>query len=301
MAKKATTIPTYTMEDTTHPNVKRFVDRNGDWTHYWLVAEKKFVKAVNHVLSLGYSKGPQFRAYLESHTKEEIAKTLNERGDEGSRTHMAIRDLIKGVRVTMSTKYPTELRGGRMEPLNDDELENIQAWLAWCEKYHPQRIAFEETVAGPDFAGTLDGLFVITVPSGDKVFAKPFWGKEVLLLPDWKSSSAIWSEYEAQTAAYWSMVKNDERFEKFVKAFAGRIFTGVVRLGTLHASGWQFEVWDQKYTEGEHMRRFNAARVIADRHEPEFNPKVEQIPTQFFIRIPKAKVAPIRTTKKLPI
>jgi len=301
MGKKITTVPSFTMEETTNPNVMRFVDRHGDWTHYFLVKEQKFVKAVNHVLSLGYSKGPQFRAYLESHTKEEIAKTLNERGDEGSRTHMAIRDLIKGLKITMSTKYPTELRGGRMEALNDDEWENVQAWIEWCERYQPRRIAFEDTIACIDFAGTLDGLFVITVPSGDKVFEKPFWGKDVLLLPDWKSSSAIWSEYEAQTAAYWSMVKHDPRFEKFVKTYAGRIFTGVVRLGTLHASGWQFEVWDQKYTEGEHMRRFEAARVIADRHEPEFNPKVEEIPTQFFIKIPKAKVAPIKTTKKLPI
>lgn len=304
MGKRITTIPSFSYEDTTNPNIKKFVDRNGDWTHYWLVKEKKFVKAVNHILSIGYNKGPHFRRYLESHTKEEIAKTLQERGDEGTRTHIAIRDLIKGLRITMTTKYPSELSAGRQDPLNDDEWENIESWIAWADDYQPRIITFEETVANEVAAGTLDALMVITVRSGDKVFEKPFWGQDVLLLPDWKSSSSIWSEYEAQTAAYWDMVKKSHKFDKFISAYKGRIFTGVVRLGTAHSCGYQFEVWSQKKTEGEHLERFMAAKVIADRHEPEFKPNVIDIPTQFFIKIPKVKPpkAPrVKKTKQLPL
>lgn len=298
------------MEETSNPNVMRYVDRRGDWTHYWLSREKRFVKAVNHVLTLGYSKGPQFRAYLESHTKEEIAKTLQEKGDEGARTHMAIRDLIRGLRVTMNTKYPSDLHNGRQDTLNDDEWANLMAFERWCARYQPRVAAFEETVTDGEVAGTFDALMVITVPSGDKVFEKPFWGKDVLVLFDWKSSAAVWSEYEAQLAKYWHMIKADRKLAKvvapYLKAFDGRIFSGVVRLGSLHASGYHFVYFDQKHMEGEHLRRFDAAKVIADRHEPEFRPNVEELPFQFFIKIPKAKIAKaVKSSKakqtKLPI
>ncbi len=297
------------MEDTSNPNIKRYVDRRGDWTHYWLVKEKRFVKAVNHVLSLGYSKGPQFRIYLETHTQEQIAKTLREKGDEGTRTHMAVRDLIKGVRVTMTTKYPSELVARRQDPLNDDEWDNLMAFERWCARYQPRVIRIEDTVSDGENAGTYDALMVITIPSGDKVFEKPFWGKDVLILLDWKSSAAVWSEYEAQLAKYWKMIKEDSYVSRLVKpfiaAYKGRIFSGVVRLGSLHSTGYHFTYFPQNVVEGEHLRRFDAARVIADRYEPEFKPNVESIPTQFFIKIPKAKVvkAPkVKTsTKKLPL
>lgn len=307
MAKKETTIPAYTFQETSNPDVQRHVDRNGDWTHYFIVSKKKFVKAVNHILTLGYSKGPQFRAYLESHTKEEIAKTLREKGDEGSRTHMAIRDLIKGVKVTLDTKYPSELTARRMDPLNDDEWENLEAFKGWCDKYQPRWIAFEDTVATDSYAGTDDALMVITVPSGDKVFEKPFWGKDVLILLDWKSSAAVWSEYEAQLAAYWNAIKDGGKYDKFIKAYAGHIFGGIVRLGSQHASGYHFTFYTQKELEGEFLIRFGAAMIIADRYEPEYKFETEEMPTQFVIKVPKAKVpvAPKaktkKTTKKLPI
>lgn len=314
-SKKINTVSTYSMEDTGNDNLKRYVDRNGDWTHYWLVREKRFVKAVNHVLSLGYSKGPQFRIYLETHTQEQIAKTLSERGDEGARTHAAIRDLIRGVAVDMDrTKYATDLGKKHMETLNYEEWRNLMAFDAWRIRYQPQVVAFEDSVTDGEVAGTFDALMVITVPSGDKVFEKPFWGREVLILLDWKSSSSVWSEYEAQTAIYWKMIKADPKFAKLIaqyaKAYAGRIFSGVVRLGSQHASGYQFIYFDQRHTEGEHLRRFDAAKVIADRHEPEFNPNVEELPTRLSMKIPKAKVpaAPKQkraikkiVTKKLPI
>lgn len=291
---KITTIPTFSFEDTANPNVQRYVDRKGDWTHYFLKKEQRFVKAVNHTLSLGYSKGPQFRAYLVSHTREEVEKTLLERGDEGARTHMAIRDLIKGVRLRVDTKYPSEINARRMEPLNDYEWDNLMAFQRWCDRYQPRVVLCEETVTDGISAGTLDALMVITVPSGDKVFEKEFWGKDVLILLDWKSSSSVWSEYEAQTAIYWSMAKQDPYTYKtvndFLKQYQGKFFSGVVRLGSQHASGYHFIYWDQKTTEGEHLSRFEAAMTIARRHEPEFKPNAMQLPTMMIIKVPKAKL-----------
>lgn len=306
--KKTTTIETYSMEDTTNPNIKKYVDRKGDWTHYWLVKEQRFVKAVNHILTLGYSKGPQFRIYLETHTQEQIAKTLREKGDEGTRTHRAIRDLIRGMRITMNTKYPSELNANRQETLNDDEWDNLMAFERWCARYAPRTIAYEESISDGDAAGTMDWLGVITVPSGDKVFEKPFWGKDVVILIDWKSSAAVWTEYESQVAKYWHMAKSDSKVGKkllpYIHGYKGHIFTGILRLGSLHTTGYHFTYFTQKQAEGEHLDRFNAAKVIADRYEPEFKPKVEQLPTQFIIKVPKAKAPkmPVKvTTKKLPL
>lgn len=291
------TIPSYSYEDTNNPNIKKFVDRKGDWTHYWLVKERKFVPSVTHVLSTGYSKGPRFRMYLESHTKEEIAKVMSERGDEGSRTHMAIRDILKGLRIKLTTRYPSDLANGRQDPLNDNELENLAAWMQWAQDYNPRTLAFEDTFASDIAAGTLDWLGVITVRSGDKNFEKKWWGQDVLILPDWKTSSAIWSEYEAQTAAYLLMIIGSHKFDKFLAAYAGRIFTGVLRLGTLHQCGYQFEPWEERVAVGEHYQRFLAAKRIADRHEPEFKPVIEQIPTQFHRKVAKAKLPKVAKAK----
>ena len=53
---KELTIKTYSYQDTSDENIKRFVDVDGNWTHYLLVKQAIFVKAVTHILALGYSK-----------------------------------------------------------------------------------------------------------------------------------------------------------------------------------------------------------------------------------------------------
>lgn len=291
------TVPSYTFEPTSNPNIKRFVDRKGDWTHYWLVKEKKFVMAVNHILELGHSKGPNFKQYLARSSQEEIKQKMEEKGDEGSRTHDAIKDLIDGIKVTKDRKYATELRGGRQEVLNDDEWDNLMGFHNWCKKYQPRVVEREYPLAGADFAGTMDALLVITIPAGDKEFDKAWWGKDILILIDWKSSASIWFEYEAQTAAYWEAAKLDKKFSKFIKSYEGNIFTGVVRLGTLHKSKYQFVAWTQKETEREHFTRFRASQFIARRYEPDFLPEIVNIPTHIFIKMPKAKIGAKKKAK----
>ena len=300
MSKRINTIPTYSFEDTSDENIKRFVDRKGDWTHYWLKREKRFVKAVNHILSLGYNKGPRFRQYLLGTTVEKAAEKLLSSGDEGTRTHRAISDLITGVRITTNTKYPSELNANRQEFLNDEEWDNLMAFERWCGLYQPRAVAIDKTVASYDkdgFAGTFDALLIITVPSGDKIFPKELWGKDVLILTDWKSSAGIWYEYESQVAAYWKGIVEKGDYKAFIDAYAGRIFTGIVRLGTRHKSGWEMEIWNQRETERENFYRFNAAQTIANRHEPTFEPDVQQLPTMFQIKVPLIKAKDLKVTK----
>lgn len=299
--RKIATIPSYQFEDTTHPNVKRFVDRDGEWTHYWLVKEKRFVKGVTHILGMGFPKGPRFYEYLLSVSKEEARKKLVAAGDEGSRTHQAIRQLIGGSKVTMTTKFPSELRGGRQEPLNAEEWDNLIAFEAFCKRYAPRTVAHEFTVYSKHntgYAGTADYFCVLTVPSGDKAFPKEVWGKDILVLIDWKSSGAIYNEYPAQLAAYAAAIGEMDLFPKFRKAFAGRIYTMVVRLGTRHKNGgYELGIYD--LTESlQHQQTFESARLLADSIEPTFAPEIEQIPTQFFIKMAKAKAIKPKAIKK---
>jgi len=293
MAKKGSiaTIPNYTFEPTTNPNIQRVCDMNGDWTHYYLVKEKRYVKAVNHVLELGHAKGPNFKAYLMRSSAEDVQKKLEEKGDEGSRTHQAIRELIGGSKVTMTTKYPSELHDGRQTILNMDEWENLTGLMNWCNKYQPRVVVCEETMTDGQTAGTIDAVMVITIPAGDKEFEKEYWGRDVLILIDWKTSASVWFEYEAQTAAYFRFLTKNKEYAKFLKAYNGSIFTGVVRIGTRHKSKYEFTYWSQEMTEGEHLTRYMAAQIVADRYESqEYVPVIEEIPTQYFIKMPKATV-----------
>lgn len=297
--KQLSTVPSYTYNDTSDENIKRFCDRNGDWTHYWLEKEKKFVPAVNHILELGFNKGPGFRRYLETHTKEEIQRVLTAKGDEGSRSHMAIRNLLDGSEVTMSVDYPSELIPNLEMPLSDDEWDNIKGWMHWANDYNPHTIATEETISDGKCAGTLDWFGVITVRSGDKNFEKSLWGQDVLILPDWKTSAQIWIDYAAQTAKYFDMVRTYPKFAKFIQAFDPKnVFTGIVRVGTQHKVGYEFETWDLKRTTGKHLESFNAATVIARMHEPVFEPKIVDTPTRFYINVPKAKLPKVPKVKK---
>lgn len=302
MAKKVLTVPTYSYEDTSDPNLKRFVDVDGNWTHYWLVKEKRFVKAITHVLGLGYNKGPRFNEYLLSITKDEQQKVLLEAGDRGSRTHKAVQDLISGVRVTMESKYPSDVTG-RQERLSMREWKNLVGWMAFCAVYKPRLVAHEKAIYSTknEYAGTFDAVLVITVPSADKFFPKAVWGKDILFFPDWKTSAGIWDEYKAQTAAYLEGILERGMYVKFLEAYKGRIFTGVVRIGTKHQNGgFEVKMWDEKTTRGRNFKLFLSAKNIADEYEPEFVPDVEQMPIALSINMPLATVAKAPTAHGKP-
>ena len=66
--KKGLTMPSYTMQDTSNENIKRFVDREGEWSHYFIVDEKRFVPGVTFILGLGYPMGPRFYEWLKNNT-----------------------------------------------------------------------------------------------------------------------------------------------------------------------------------------------------------------------------------------
>lgn len=295
ISRQIASMPLYTLEDTSDPNLKRCVDRYGDWTHYYVVDKKKYLPAVNHILGMGYAKGKRFYDYLLSVTKDEANKKLAAAGDEGRRTHLAIRDLIDGLRIKMTTKYPSETRDGRQEVLSPDEWDNLMGFQAFCDKYQPKVVSNEFAVYSLEcgYAGSPDALLIVKVPQGDKVFPQSCAGKEVLFLPDWKTSQAIYPEYKAQVAAYHQAMKERGVFRKFENKY--ETFTGIVRIGTRHKSKFEVEVFDAGETKG-NLDLFMSAKAIYQDQEPTWEPDTDTIPTEFFIKMPKAKVG--RGSKK---
>lgn len=302
--KKGVMIPNYTYVDTSNELVKRFVDDEGNWTHYWKTDTKRFYKAVNHVLRLGYPKGDGLYEWLKNTTKDEAERRLKTAGEEGTRTHNAIRDLASGLRLTQKTRYPNDLTK-RDESLTRDEWRNLEAYIAFNAMYKTEMID-EEFVVFSDkyqYAGTADRMCTILVPEGDKRFPKEFWGKRVLALVDWKTSSAIWPEYFLQLGAYWSAIFEMNLFRNFLNHYVGLgegLFCGViVRLGTKHVCGYEVKViapWEIN----SRMGMFNGGVLaIANDREPEFVPEIQETPWELHQPLKKAK-EPVVKIKKTP-
>jgi hypothetical protein len=278
---KAATVPTHTLVDTSNPNIKRWCDRNGDWQYYYLVKEKKYVMAVNHILRLGFAK-PGLLEWAKNMETAEIERRFKSAGEEGTRTHQAIKDLVSGLKVNMSTPYHND-NSGKKEVLNDNEWDNLMAFERFCLRYQPEVVDQEFAVAGQDYAGTADFFGTMLVPEDDKCFPSELRGKRVTVLLDWKTSGRLWPDYPLQISAYWQEAK--KKYPDFFKAYPA--FGVLVRLGTSHKVG--YEVWAMTAEEMEaNFSLFMDALRIAYYQEPEFKGESRDIPTSFFIPLKKA-------------
>jgi hypothetical protein len=299
MAKRSLTIPSHTYEPTDDKNLLRFVDREGDWTHYWIKSKKIFVPAVNHIIKVGYPKGERFYNYLLNATREIAERKLLTAGEEGSRTHDAIRDLIRGESVTLHSRYFNEL-SERYEPLSIEEWYNIEAFFNWVQRYQPQVLIHEHSLWSEKykFAGTLDFIGSILIPEGDKLFPKKKWNTRILILLDWKTSSGIWDDYELQIAAYRKATLESFTHKSLLSEYKN-MWTGIVRLGTGHKSSFEMKVWNEHESEA-NFKLFESVLEIYKKKTGEtedFTPEIRNIPAEFSIQIPKLR---IRRNKQQP-
>jgi hypothetical protein len=178
MESQPLTIPSHSYEPTNDKNIFRFVDRDGDWTHYWIKNKKKFVPAVNHIIRTGFPKGERFYAYLMNTSPDQAARRLATAGEEGARTHDAIRHLIDGKRVMVGSTYFNELTKS-YEPLSAEEWRNLRAFANWSNRYKPEELVHEYTVWSEhyQYAGTLDFIGTILIPKDEKSFPEDLRGK----------------------------------------------------------------------------------------------------------------------------
>lgn len=264
----------YSLKKTSNPDIFRYVDLNGDWTHYFVKSKNLYVPAVNHIIKLGFPKGIAFHNYLLSVSKEEAKQILESAGEKGSRVHEVIKELIENHKIVYGTLYPNSLTG-RPEVLNLEEWQALLAYKSFCDLYGPEVILYEAPVATDQFAGTVDFVGMITI--NDKK-AGP---KQVKVLLDWKTSGAIYDDYKLQTAAYWRALA-----DKSIQ------YTGIVRLGTKHKNGFidnagfEIKLWDVEETI-KHWKKFEAAFENSNLKDEEFVPDKTVMPSVISVTIPK--------------
>jgi len=282
--KAIPTIRNFKLIETSNDLIKKLVDLKGDWKYYWSERDKKFKPSTTYVLSLGFNKGPFFQEYLLSKTKDEAKKILETAGDRGTRVHQVIREIIGGTEIKITNTYLNSITN-RQEPLTDDEWSCLEAFQRFANDYKLEIINQEDTVETNLSIGTFDALAVITIPDKDKRFQKEVWGKRVLILLDWKTSSGIRLDYKAQVAEYWTGVTSIPEYLKYLKAFSDH-YTGIVRIGTKHTSGYEIQAWTEEETERNHWS-FVAAHKIYSEHDPNFEPDIRDIPTIISVKVPK--------------
>ncbi len=290
-------IPLYCLKETTNPDLQRYINFDGDWDFYFQKSTGRYLPAVSRILKYGFAKDERFHNYLLSVTKEEAKKILEESGEQGSRVHLALEMLVKGATLSLDTLLPNTLTG-RPEKITFREWQCILAFKSFAEKYNPQLLAVEKTVAGATYAGTIDLICSLDITekveteveiNGKLKKVKEYVVTRKKFLLDFKTSSDIYHEYKAQTAAYFYA-------DHGIKDLDG---TGILRVGTKHENGsiphagYELKLWNRKQT-GLHYQAFESARTQHNLKAPEFEKNEITIPTEITYKMPLYSEAPIQ-------
>jgi hypothetical protein len=192
----------------------------------------EFVPSVTWICD-HYPKGVAFYKWLASKGWDESQAIKTAAGDKGSKVHYAIRDLIEGKAVMIDAKYKNNSTGEE-EELSFEEYDCIMAFVLWHKEAKPKFIAWEFSVWGDGYAGTVDLLCEI---DGH------------LYLVDFKTSQSIWPSMEIQVSAYKHALEDQA-------AAVG------AKLAILQV-GYRLNKKRYKFTEVEdHFNEFLAAKVI---------------------------------------
>lgn len=290
------TEPLFTFEDTKHPDLKRFTDREGNWEYYWDVKKKKLYPAVTYVTDIAVNKGIGFVQFLLSVSKEEARKILAESGDEGSRVHNAIANLLSGNMVKYGELYQSRVTG-KLEALNEDEWQALLSWEAWVREFSPKSFLWEESLwidgqapcAGTfDFYGPLElssDVKVLTWTKDKGLHKKAFKGKLARVLCDWKKTSGVYKTHYLQLAIYFkALIKRAKEL-----GLPAPTHAAVVRLGTKHKNGgYEMIVMDRKAI-NYYARKFVYAYKLEEEQFLTELPEIEEIPVELKVKVPQIK------------
>ena len=274
--------PLYELQPTDDPELFRVVDWEGDWQYYYHAKLKEYLPAVNFILGLGFPKGTGLMEWLKKMTKEEADRALKFAGERGSKIHAAIRDLIDGQTVSLDNKYPND--EGTYATITADEWACLRAFQNFVNDFSPSKIMREHTVCHPGdkYAGTTDFFGTIKLHKGQKVSLNDMGATtlkddlEIMVVLDWKTGGGIYDDYKLQVAAYAACLST--------AANHGKLYTGIVRLGTRHNSGYELKLWDVEKTKY-HLSCFHLARGLFELVKPERS-KDEEIPTLIKVTVP---------------
>ena len=134
-----------------------------------------------------YPKGIAYHKWLASKGWDEAESIKVAAGDKGSKVHLAVNDLIRGVEVTMEAKYPNHTTG-KVEELTIEEWECLMSFVDWVNEAKPVFLDSEIVVFNEKYpyAGTVDIRCKL---------------KNNTIL-DIKTGQYIWPSHELQVSAY---------------------------------------------------------------------------------------------------
>lgn len=147
-------------------------------------------------ITQSYPKGIGYYKWLAEHGWDEAEAIKVAAGDKGTKVHLAIEDILRGVEVRIDSKYLNKSTGLE-EELTLEECDAILSFLKWKAENNPELIAFETTVFSEkhNYAGTIDYICKI--------------GEEYWVI-DFKTSQQVWPSHELQLNAYKQTLENAE-------------------------------------------------------------------------------------------
>jgi hypothetical protein len=189
-------------------NPIEIVKKEQDNSHYYFV-NGDFYPSVTRILDEAAPMPYSLRDWLAKNTPEQQEEIKNVSLGLGSKMHDAYERLLNGMELNLAQDYPTS-----------KEKKHIMSFIQWFHDTAPQTICTEEVVASPTYhyAGTLDYACMI---NGE------------LWIIDFKTSAAIYYNYELQVSAY------KQAYEEMYGVKVAHV--GVVRTNTKHKCGYEFK------------------------------------------------------------
>jgi hypothetical protein len=184
------------------------IKKEVDNTHYYFV-NNEWYPAVTKILEEASPMSFGLKQFFINNTAESAKEISNTALDLGSKMHDAYERLLNGLELNLVEDYKTI-----------KEKKHILSFYNWCEEVKPQVIETEMVVASEShrYAGTLDLACLIN--------------NEIWII-DFKTSAAIYFDYELQIAAY------KKAFEEMGLGTVAH--TAVLRTGTQHKIGYEFK------------------------------------------------------------
>lgn len=204
-----------------------------------------------------YPKGVGFYKWLAEKGWDEAEAIKSAAGDKGSKVHAAIEAWLKGeLEIGFETKLMNP-NSGQLEEMTIEEYEAIGSFIDWYDAVKPEIISTEMTVVNEKegYAGTVDCVAMI---DGE------------MYIIDFKTSQAVWPEYELQVSAYKNAIATDD----FLKEHGvSEIKLGILQIGyKRNKAGWKWNEVADKYP------LFVAARQIWANEHGDEKPKQKDYP-----------------------
>lgn len=179
-------------------------------SHFYFVNGVYF-PGVTSILEEAAPTGEALKNYFKNNTPEEIEEKSSNSLKFGSRMHNAYEHLLQGDELDLKKDYP-----------DAKEKKHIVSFASWFNDFKPEPpYEIEYVVASQKFkyAGTLD---LSCTKAGE------------LWIVDFKTSAAIYYNYQLQLAAYKQAYEEMHPAKKIAH-------TAVLRTGSKHNSGYEFK------------------------------------------------------------